>query len=130
MSIQSECFALNIKKSEAARSSICRGLSLAENPFTLLIIAIRCIAEMSGDMSFIPMCEKAMKDIYGVGLHNEEYTAHRIAELEQGIEKLTESIRTCSDYSTRERLCFAVRLQREELKKLKKDNKSIKSADL
>ncbi len=62
MSIQSECFALNIKKSEAARSSICRGLSLAENPFTLLIIAIRCIAEMSGDMSFIPMCEKAMEN--------------------------------------------------------------------
>ena len=119
MSIQSECFALNIKKSEAARSSICRGLSLAENPFTLLIIAIRCIAEMSGDMSFIPMCEKAMESTYGAGMHNEEYTAHRITELEQSIEKLTESIRTCSDYTTRERLCFAVRLQREELNKIK-----------
>ena len=119
MSVQSECFALNIKKSEAARSSICHGLSLAENPFTLRIIAIRCIAEMSGDMSFIPMCEKAMKDIYGVGLHNEEYTAHRVAELEQSIEKLTESIRICSDYTTRERLCFAIRLQSEELNRIK-----------
>ncbi len=102
---------------------ICRGLSLAENPFTLLIIAIRCIAEMSGDMSFIPMCEKAMESIYGAGMHNEEYTAHRITELEQSIEKLTESIRTCSDYNTRERFCFAVRLQKQELARLQKNGR-------
>ena len=119
MSIQSECFALNIKKSETARRNILRGITLAENPFTLLIIAIRCIAKMSGDMSFLPMCEKAMESIQGAGLHNEEYTAHRISELEQSIEKLTENLNSCSDYNTRERICFAVRLQREELNRIR-----------
>ncbi len=47
-------FAINIRKSETARRDICRGLALAENPFRLLMIAIGCIADMSGDGFNLP----------------------------------------------------------------------------
>lgn len=53
MLIPNDYFSINIRKSETARRDICRGLSLAENPFRLLIIAIECIADMSGDGTFL-----------------------------------------------------------------------------
>ena len=60
-------FAINIKKSETARRDICRGLSLAENPFRLLMIAISCIADMSGDGMFYSSCQQALENVYGAG---------------------------------------------------------------
>lgn len=115
-----EYFSINIKKSEEARNTICRGLVLAENPFRLLMAAIKCIADMSGDTGFYDICLKAMDNVYGAGLNEHEYAMYRAEELEQSIKQLQEGISQCREQSTRERLAFAVRMQTEELKRLKK----------
>lgn len=112
-------FAINIKKSETARRDICRGLVLAENPFRLLIIAIGCIADMSGDGTFLASCQQSLESVYGAGLEDSRYIAHRVSELEQSISKLERCLDTCND-NVRERLQFSLRLQRNELEKLTK----------
>lgn len=119
-----ELYLLNMRKSEAARRDICRGIALAENPFSLLIIAIKCIAELSGDSSFSSMCSRSIEDIYGAGLDNAEYNAHRESELEASIKQLDKSLRTCTKQDTRERLKFALRLQKKELESLQKQAKN------
>lgn len=48
------------KYSKTARRDICRGLSLAENPFRLLMIAVGCIADMSGDGTFLTSCQQSL----------------------------------------------------------------------
>ena len=112
-------FAINIKKSETARRDICRGLSLAENPFRLLMIAISCIADMSGDGMFYSSCQQALENVYGAGLEDPQYIDNRISELKESIGKLERCLITCND-NARERLQFALRLQRNELEKLLK----------
>lgn len=112
-------FAINIKKSETARRDICQGLSLAENPFRLLMIAISCIADMSGDGMFYSSCQQALENVYGAGLEDPQYIDNRISELKEGIGKLERCLITCND-NARERLQFALRLQRNELEKLLK----------
>lgn len=102
-------FAINIKKSETARRDICRGLVLAENPFRLLMIAVGCIADMSGDGN--------LESVYGAGLEDSRYIEHRVSEMEQSISKLERCLDTCNE-NARERLQFSLRLQRNELEKL------------
>lgn len=99
-------FAINIKKSETARRDICRGLSLAENPFRLLMIAISCIADMSGDGTFLLSCQQALDNVYGAGLEDPQYIDNRISELKESIGKLERCLITCND-NARERLQFA-----------------------
>lgn len=118
-----ELYLLNMQKSEAARRDICRGITLGLNPFTLLMIAIKCIAELSGDSSFGSMCIRSINDIYGAGLNNTEYNAYRASELEASITQLNNSLQTCTAHGTRERLQFALRLQKKELETLKKQVK-------
>lgn len=112
-------FSINIKKSETARREICRGLALAENPFRLLIIAIGCIADMSGDGTFLSSCQQSLEKIYGAGLEDPRYIEHRVSELKQSIDKLERCLDTCND-NVRERLQFSLRLQQNELEKLLK----------
>ncbi|MGN0599218.1 MAG: hypothetical protein ACI4JK_04920 [Oscillospiraceae bacterium] len=116
---------LNMRKSEAARRDICRGIALGVNPFRLLMIAIKCIAELSGDSSFSSMCSRSIEDIYGAGLNNTEYNAHRASELEESIMQLNDSLQACTAQGTRERLQFALRLQKKELETLKKQVKKV-----
>lgn len=118
-----ELYLLNMQKSEAARRDICRGITLGLNPFSLLMIAIKCIAELSGDSSFSSMCSRSIDDIYGAGLNNTEYNAHRASELEASITQLNNSLQACTAHGTRERLQFALRLQKKELETLKKQVK-------
>lgn len=110
-------FAINIKKSETARRDICRGLVLAENPFRLLIIAVKCITDMSGDGTFLSSCQQSLENIYGAGLEVPQYIDNRISELKQSIDKLERCLDTCNE-NVRERLQFSLRLQRNELEKL------------
>lgn len=112
-------FAINIKKSETARRDICRGLALAENPFRLLMIAVKCITDMSGDSTFFSSCQQALENVYGAGLEDPQYIDNRISELKQSIDKLEHCLITCNE-NVRERLQFALRLQRNELEKLLK----------
>ena len=119
-----ELYLLNMQQSEAARRDICRGIALGLNPFSLLMIAIKCIAELSGDSSFSSMCSRSIEDIYGAGLDNAEYNAHRESELEASIKQLDKSLRTCTKQDTRERLKFALRLQKKELESLQKQAKN------
>lgn len=88
MLIPKDYFSINIRKSETARRDICRGLSLAENPFRLLMIAIGCIADMSGDGTFLLSCQQALDNVYGAGLEDNQYIDHRVSELKQSIESL------------------------------------------
>jgi len=113
-------FAINIRKSETARRDICRGLALAENPFRLLMIAIGCIADMSGDGTFFSSCQQSLENIYGAGLEDPQYIDNRISELKQSIDKLTRCLDTCEDTEARERFQFVLRLQRNELENLLK----------
>lgn len=117
-------FAINIKKSETARRDICRGLSLAENPFRLLIIAIRCIADMSGDSTFFSSCQQSLENIYGAGLEDPQYIEHRVSELNQSINKLERCLDTCNE-NVWERLQFSLRLQRNELETLLKNGRRL-----
>ena len=117
MLIPNDYFSINVKKSETARRDICRGLVLAENPFRLLMIAIGCIADMSGDGTFLASCQQSLEKIYGTGLEDSRYIEHRVSELKQSIDKLERCLDTCND-NARERLQFALRLQRNELVKL------------
>lgn len=117
-------FAINIRKSETARRDICRGLSLAENPFRLLMIAIGCIADMSGDGTFLSSCQQALDNVYGAGLEDNRYIEHRVTELKQSVGKLERCLDTCND-NVRERLQFALRLQRNELEKQLKKTKNL-----
>ncbi|MDE7301727.1 MAG: hypothetical protein K2N60_00255 [Oscillospiraceae bacterium] len=110
-------FAINIKKSETARRDICRGLALAENPFRLLMIAVKCITDMSGDGTFFSSCQQSLENIYGAGLEDPQYIDNRISELKESIDKLGRCLDTCND-NVRERLQFSLRLQRNELEKL------------
>ncbi|MDE5576130.1 MAG: hypothetical protein K2J11_01910 [Oscillospiraceae bacterium] len=110
-------FAINIKKSETARRDICRGLVLAENPFRLLMIAVKCITDMSGDGTFLSSCQQSLENIYGAGLEDPQYIDNRISELKESIDKLERCLDTCND-NVRERLQFSLRLQRNELEKL------------
>ena len=119
MLIPNDYFSINIKKSETARRDICRGLALAENPFRLLMIAIGCIADMSGDGTFLSSCQQSLENIYGAGIEDPQYIEHRVSELNQSIDKLERCLDTCND-NVRERLQFALRLQRNELEKLMK----------
>lgn len=119
-----ELLSMNMQKSEAARRDICRGIALGLNPFSLLMIAIKCIAELSGDSSFSSMCSRSIEDIYGAGLDNADYKAYRESELESSIKQLDKSLRTCTKQDTRERLKFALRLQKKELKSLQKQAKN------
>ena len=109
-------FAINIRKSETARRDICRGLALAENPFRLLMIAIGCIADMSGDGTFLSSCQQSLENIYGAGLEDPQYIEHRVSELNQSIDKLERCLDTCNE-NARERLHFALRLQRNPKEK-------------
>lgn len=110
-------FAMNIRRSETARRDICRGLLLAENPFRLLMIAVKCIADISGDGTFFSSCQQSLENIYGAGLEDAQYIDHRVSELKQSIDKLERCLDTCNE-NVRERLQFALRLQRNELEKL------------
>ncbi|MDE5992718.1 MAG: hypothetical protein K2G87_06670 [Oscillospiraceae bacterium] len=123
MSIPNDYFSINIKKSETARRDICRGLVLAENPFRLLMIAVKCITDMSGDGTFLSSCQQSLENIYGAGLEDPQYMDHRISELKESIDKLGRCLDTCND-NVRERLQFALRLQRNELEKLLKSGAS------
>lgn len=118
-----ELYLLNMQRSEAARRDICRGIALGLNPFSLLMIAIKCIAELSGDSSFISMCSRSIDDIYGAGLNDANYSANRVSELEASITQLNNSLQACTAHGTRERLQFALRLQKKELETLKKQVK-------
>lgn len=117
MLIPNDYFSINIKKSETARRDICRGLALAENPFRLLMIAVGCIADMSGDGTFLTSCQRSLESVYGAGLEDSRYTEHRVSELEHSISRLERCLDTCNE-DARERLQFALRLQRNELEKL------------
>lgn len=118
--MKQELFALNIKKSETARINITRGLALGENPFALLIIAIKCIADMSGDSTFYDVCCKSIQAVYGAGLEDRDYLKIKIAELEENILKITESMSRSDNEDTKKRLQLALRLQKNELNLLRK----------
>ncbi|MBQ8780683.1 MAG: hypothetical protein IJZ72_03295 [Oscillospiraceae bacterium] len=118
--MKNELFALNIKKSETARLNITRGLALGKNPFTILMIAVKCIADMSGDSTFYDVCCKSMQAVYGAGLEDKDYMKAKIIDLEENILKITENMSRSDNEDTRKRLQLALRLQKNELNLLRK----------
>lgn len=116
---------INMQKSETARRELNRGIALGVNPFRLLAIAVDCISELTGDASFGMICSNSISDIYGAGLNDAAYIESRAAELEASIEQIQSNIQNCTDTDTRKRLEFALNLQKNELKKLKKYPKKV-----
>ena len=115
----------NMKISEAAQCEINRGIALGVNPFRLLAIAVDCISELTGDASFGMICSNSISDIYGAGLNNAAYIESRAAELEASIEQIQSNIQNSTGTDTRKRLEFALKLQKNELKKLQKYPKKV-----
>lgn len=109
-------FALNIKNSQAARLELSKGIVTGISPFMLLLIAIKCISDMSGDTAFYVQCLKNINAVYGAGLQDDSLRSFDIKEYSKRIEQITESLCNCSDKDTRQRLEFSIRLQQNEIK--------------
>ena len=108
-------FALNIKNSQAARLELSKGIVTGINPFMLLLIALKCISEMSGDTAFYNQSIKNINAVYGAGLQNADVLSFDIKEYSKRIEQIRESINTCSDSDTLQRLKFSIRMQQNEI---------------
>lgn len=79
----------NIHISSTYRTSITKGLLNGESAYRLLLQAIKCISEMTGDKPFYTENYDTVKSVYGEGLLETAPLEVELEEVRSRLEKLT-----------------------------------------
>lgn len=79
----------NIRVSNTYRTAITKGLLNGESPYRLLLQAIKCISEMTGDKPFYTENYDTVKSVYGEGLIETTPLEIELEEVRNRLEKLT-----------------------------------------
>lgn len=100
----------NIKRSGDLRAEILRGIKSGESTPTLLLKAVECISNMTGDKLFYTQAEKDIKAIYGEAFLSGESLELELVEVEERISMLKKADkREDIDEGDKERITIAIK---------------------
>lgn len=100
----------NIKQSGDLRAEILRGIKSGESTPTLLLKAVECISNMTGDKLFYTQAEKDIKAIYGEAFLSGESLELELVEVEERLSMLKKAYkREDIDEGDKERITMAIK---------------------
>ena len=100
----------NIKRSGELRAEILRGIKSGEPTPTLLLKAVECISNMTGDKLFYTQAEKDIKAIYGKAFLSGESLELELVEVEERLSMLKKACkREGIDEGDKERITIAIK---------------------
>lgn len=100
----------NIKRSGDLRAEILRGIKSGESTPTLLLKAVECISNMTGDKLFYTQAEKDIKAIYGEAFLSGESLELELLEVEERLSMLKKADkREDIDEGDKERITIAIK---------------------
>ena len=100
----------NIKRSGDLRAEILRGIKSGESTPTLLLKAVECISNMTGDKLFYTQAEKDIKAIYGEAFLSGESLELELVEVEERLSMLKKADkREDIDEGDKERITIAIK---------------------
>lgn len=100
----------NIKRSGDLRAEILRGIKSGESTPTLLLKAVECISNMTGDKLFYTQAEKDIKAIYGEAFLSGESLELELVEVEERLSMLKKAYkREDIDEGDKERITIAIK---------------------
>lgn len=100
----------NIKRSGELRAEILRGIKSGEPTPTLLLKAVECISNMTGDKIFYTQAEKDIKAIYGEAFLSGESLELELVEVEERLSMLKKADkREDIDEGDKERITIAIK---------------------
>ena len=100
----------NIKRSGELRAEILRGIKSGEPTPTLLLKAVECISNMTGDKLFYTQAEKDIKAIYGEAFLSGESLELELVEVEERLSMLKKACkREGIDEGDKERITIAIK---------------------
>lgn len=110
----------NIRKSDDLIPEIVKGILAADNPYMLLLKAVKCIGLMTGNGVIYNQCLTDMKAVYGIGLHDPQTIEIELQETDSRLAKLWEAIKdaTPEEEKSIERAIEAHEQRIEYLKKI------------
>lgn len=100
----------NIKRSGELRAEILRGIKSGEPTPTLLLKAVECISNMTGDKLFYTQAEKDIKAIYGEAFLSGKSLELELVEVEERLLMLKKAYkREDIDEGDKERITIAIK---------------------
>lgn len=100
----------NIKRSGELRAEILRGIKSGEPTPTLLLKAVECISNMTGDKLFYTQAEKDIKAIYGEAFLSRGSLELELVEVEERLSMLKKACkREDIDEGDKERITIAIK---------------------
>lgn len=100
----------NIKRSGELRAEILRGIKSGEPTPTLLLKAVECISNMTGDKLFYTQAEKDIKAIYGEAFLSRGSLELELVEVEERLSMLKKACkREGIDEGDKERITIAIK---------------------
>ena len=110
----------NIKRAGELRADILKGVKAGVPVHTLLLKAVECISNMTGDKLFYRLIEKDLKAIYGEAFLDDIPLEWELAEVEERLEKMKEALaRETNSLDSKQRIETAIREHEAQVTTLK-----------
>ena len=110
----------NIKRAGELRADILKGVKAGVPVHTLLLKAVECISNMTGDKLFYRLIEKDLKAIYGEAFLDDIPLEWELAEVEERLEKMKEALaRETTSLDSKQRIETAIREHEAQVTTLK-----------
>lgn len=109
----------NVHLTEEIQSDIIRGAKAGEDPFSLLLKALRAICLMTGSNVLYNDVELSMRAVYGQALGLEAPTRIELANTEERLAKLKAALETCEEGDNKERMKQAIKAHEATIVRLK-----------
>lgn len=99
----------NVRLTEEIQSDIIRGAKAGEDPFALLLMALKAIGLMTGTDILYKDVELSMRAIYGQALGMKGPVSIELANAKERLEKIRATMATCEPGENLERMKQAVK---------------------
>lgn len=104
----------NIRKSEALRTKVQKGIAAGVDTFTLLLQAMECISLMTGDTVFYDQGKADLVAIYGEGFLQTAPLQEELNSVDGRIARMMESLMRAPDQDTRQRIERAIKAHQDK----------------
>lgn len=104
----------NIRKSEALRTKVQKGIAAGVDTFTLLLQAMECISLMTGDTVFYDQGKADLVAIYGEGFLQAAPLQEELNAVDGRIARMMEALMRAPDQDTRQRIERAIKAHQDK----------------
>ena len=108
----------NIHKSETLQTEIIKGLSAGEDIYSLFLKAVEALASVTNDNQLYKQAEADIREVYGVGLRQEQPIRRELEAVEHRLYLLEESLLWETESGERKRIERAIEAHKQRAEKL------------